>query len=423
MSYFERRGTEWPCRMCMSKKAKGLLLAGALLAASIAAPSRAETAPKELIINVNGKNIGTEMGTGYIENDRTMVPIRVVSERLGFGVTWDKEARTVNVGNVDQEVLLTIDSPIARVNGENKYIDDNRNVKAIIQHDRTYLPLRFVSENLGAKVDYSKNAKQNIVDITLGKPNQEANGVLDVEKTKAKSALYRKGETDEAIQKRINQGYTTNDPAMGATAEQEAQDVVLPGKVSENWIAPDFKVGYIDPFNNSMNRQVPWGFLIKNAEELHGKNATVKVEVIDDRYTGTMQMKEADGNWRSIDRYVDQDPYKLDDMRNTSMFGFFPYYHLNSTNRQYLRMKGMDSLYAPYLGDPIKYKVTFTQDGETHAYEFLIRYGFSMTDKHLNEHIRPEQRAKHKAAHQQLNMYKPNATTQTGYPFAWKQVQ
>ena len=55
-----------------------------------------------------------------------------------------------------------IDNNKARVNGEEKVIDaDNHNVKPImVPPGRTMLPLRFVSENLGCKVDWDSSSQE-----------------------------------------------------------------------------------------------------------------------------------------------------------------------------------------------------------------------------------------------------------------------
>lgn len=100
-----------------------------------------------------------------IVNDRTMLPARFVSESLGAKVDWDEEKQLVTIVGVNEKneevtILITIDSDIALVNGKEVKLDS----PAFIENDRTYTPLRFISENLGAKVDW--NEEQQKVTIT-----------------------------------------------------------------------------------------------------------------------------------------------------------------------------------------------------------------------------------------------------------------
>lgn len=100
-----------------------------------------------------------------IVNDRTMLPARFVAESLGAKVDWDEEKQLVTIVGVNEKneevtILITIDSDIALVNGKEVKL----NSPAFIENDRTYTPLRFISENLGAKVDW--NEEQQKVTIT-----------------------------------------------------------------------------------------------------------------------------------------------------------------------------------------------------------------------------------------------------------------
>lgn len=100
-----------------------------------------------------------------IVNDRTMLPARFVAESLGAKVDWDEEKQLVTIVGVNEKneevtILITIDSDIALVNGKEVKLDS----PAFIENDRTYTPLRFISENLGAKVDW--NDEQQKVTIT-----------------------------------------------------------------------------------------------------------------------------------------------------------------------------------------------------------------------------------------------------------------
>jgi len=94
-----------------------------------------------------------------IESGRTLVPIRAISEAVGADVSWDSSTQTVTISTSDKDISLKINSTSATVNNTKVAID----VPAKILSGRTLVPLRFVSESLGAKVDY--NASQRAVYI------------------------------------------------------------------------------------------------------------------------------------------------------------------------------------------------------------------------------------------------------------------
>ncbi len=113
-----------------------------------------DAAQKAITVSINGKTVDFSAYDNvlpYIESDRTLVPIRALAESMGFTVDWADETRTVTVKGGNTEIVLTIDSDKATVNGETYTLD----VPARITSDRTFIPLRFVSENMGAKVDWN----------------------------------------------------------------------------------------------------------------------------------------------------------------------------------------------------------------------------------------------------------------------------
>ena len=92
-----------------------------------------------------------------VVNDRTMLPARFVAENLGATVEWDGEKQLVTITgkNEKQEdvtILITIGSDYAKVNGEDVKLDS----PAFVENNRTYTPIRFISENLGATVEWNE---------------------------------------------------------------------------------------------------------------------------------------------------------------------------------------------------------------------------------------------------------------------------
>ena len=92
-----------------------------------------------------------------VVNDRTMLPARFIAENLGATVEWDGEKQLViitgkNEKQEDVTILITIGSDYAKVNGEDVKLDS----PAFVENDRTYTPIRFISENLGATVKWNE---------------------------------------------------------------------------------------------------------------------------------------------------------------------------------------------------------------------------------------------------------------------------
>ncbi len=83
-----------------------------------------------------------------IRQDRTMLPVRFVAESLGATVAWDGATSTATITSGAIEIQITIGSATATVSGVTKALD----APAFIENSRTYMPVRFVAESLGATV-------------------------------------------------------------------------------------------------------------------------------------------------------------------------------------------------------------------------------------------------------------------------------
>jgi len=123
-----------------------------------------ELAPGMDVYTVNGETKFWD-ATPYIKEGRTMVPIRHLAEALGFKADWDfsdPANKMVFIFKADQDpekdkehpfILLIIGQPTAMVNGNLVALD----VAPEILNGRTMVPLRFVVETLGYKVEWLGN--------------------------------------------------------------------------------------------------------------------------------------------------------------------------------------------------------------------------------------------------------------------------
>ena len=93
----------------------------------------------------------------YIEQGVTMIPVRYVSEELKAEVEWNAETKQVTVTDLgtDQQIVLTVDSTLAEVNGEEVTLD----LPAVVRDGRVFVPLRFIAESLGGEVFWDEETK------------------------------------------------------------------------------------------------------------------------------------------------------------------------------------------------------------------------------------------------------------------------
>ena len=91
----------------------------------------------------------------FIQEGRTFVPLRAAAEALGATVGWDPGAQRVTLTRGSREVSLRVGDALAKVNGETRPIDaGNPLVVPLLKDGRTYAPLRFVAEAIGAVVSF-----------------------------------------------------------------------------------------------------------------------------------------------------------------------------------------------------------------------------------------------------------------------------
>lgn len=104
------------------------------------------------VINLNGEYLPFD---GVIRNSRTLVPMREIVEGLGGTVDWDGDTQSVHAVIDGKDIDLSIGSNIMTVNGADETLD----VAAQIINNKTMLPLRAVSEAVGAEVDWDEQIR------------------------------------------------------------------------------------------------------------------------------------------------------------------------------------------------------------------------------------------------------------------------
>lgn len=83
-----------------------------------------------------------------IHNDRTLVPIRVITEALGGQVAWNEAAKEVTLTVNGKEIKMTIGKVLEKYG-----------VAPVIIGGRTFVPVRFVADELGAVTTWDDATK------------------------------------------------------------------------------------------------------------------------------------------------------------------------------------------------------------------------------------------------------------------------
>ena len=123
-------------------------------------------------VQLNDKILGFSQPP-VTENDRTLVPMRFLLEQMGEEVTWDDATQTATAtvpvtteeeiqtfGLAEEKsVTFSVDNTMATVNGSAATMD----VPARLINDKTMVPLRFLSENLGFNVQWDEASRTAIV--------------------------------------------------------------------------------------------------------------------------------------------------------------------------------------------------------------------------------------------------------------------
>ena len=115
-----------------------------------------EVTPQDISMTLNGVPIYSDVPP-YIENNRTMAPVRFIGEALNADVDWNGEARLVTMNAADGTVIsLTIgEANMTVTKGDDPPSTITMDVQAVIKDGRTFVPVRYVAEALGLAVDWN----------------------------------------------------------------------------------------------------------------------------------------------------------------------------------------------------------------------------------------------------------------------------
>lgn len=135
---------------------------------------------RKVDVLLDGQALKSEIPS-FIYIDRTLVPVRFVAENYGAEVGWEQRTKTATISYRDKKIELTIDSPIAILNGEPKVLDTNSVPKLVTfggDDASTMVPLAFISEIFGYEIGYDR--EREVPFINSGKTNTDDDDDDDV---------------------------------------------------------------------------------------------------------------------------------------------------------------------------------------------------------------------------------------------------
>lgn len=116
---------------------------------------------KKIVMKINDPNVLVDDDFNIsdvnpvIINDRTMIPVRLLTEALGASVEWIEQTRTVIVRSEEAVIKMNVGNRNYTIDGNNYVMD----TEPIIVNDRTLVPIRFISEALNCDVSWDQNTQ------------------------------------------------------------------------------------------------------------------------------------------------------------------------------------------------------------------------------------------------------------------------
>lgn len=208
-----------------------------------------------------------------IINGRTMVPLRKIFEAMGAEVHWFNETQTVRATQDICFVQATIDSNVMTVNGTPKTMD----VPPLLKDGRTLVPVRFVAESFGAKVEWDDNS--STVYIT---------SQIDFKSTPEWDA-YIEGYTDISSSSGYQTMFTVEDLVMKVPASkvESYKTICWYTEPMQVMYAADGRTTVIPKTQKEDYKKVGW-FANKNEIDLRGNRDKINSLVYSSAQTGSL---------------------------------------------------------------------------------------------------------------------------------------
>ena len=123
------------------------------------------------------------------------MPLRFISETLGFDVIYDQTTRNIRITGNGQEVGMNVRSKNLEVNGVKKTMD----VTPILYKDSTYVPIRYVGESLNKPVSWNPNDRAVYIGNGFNSRNIDYSNFKKLDFSKFGFNLYVKDNFEDNI--------------------------------------------------------------------------------------------------------------------------------------------------------------------------------------------------------------------------------
>ena len=109
-----------------------------------------------LTVKFNSEAVTFPDAQPYVDaNSRTMIPLRAVTETMGANVSWDSDKQSAVIAQNGITVTVPVGSDTISVTKDGGTSTVTMDTQAVLSNGRTYVPIRYVAEALGAWVGYS----------------------------------------------------------------------------------------------------------------------------------------------------------------------------------------------------------------------------------------------------------------------------
>lgn len=198
---------------------------------------------EEVKLSVNDSVLTNLSMPPIIFNGYTLVPAREVFEALGANVEWKKEVSQVYITYNGRLVVIPTDSDKAYVDG-NSF---NMAVPAKIINNKVMIPVRFVSEALGLKVDWDNSTR--IVNVS---DSAKAEVTTAAPVTEATTQATTQAVTQAAPQATTAAPVVTTEATTQATTAAPATAAPVTGEKHFGYDSVNGRI-YIRNLNNAIN--------------------------------------------------------------------------------------------------------------------------------------------------------------------------
>lgn len=239
----------------------------------------AKSSNNEVKIWLKGDYVKSDVAP-VIKDSRTLVPVRLISESLGYEVSWDENERLVTINNENTKIQLKIDSDICKVGDVEKKL----NIPAQIINSRTFIPLRDVAEIFGEFVDWEEKTRTVLIgnenEVKLFKENLAKSEVSETKTTSNSSPL-------ETLEKNI-QGKNVKACYISPNSNYKfklakANDALVGDESFSSIVSRNNAIAAINGnFFDSYNTKVPFGPLVSDGVIFQIESSPAKFIVFED---------------------------------------------------------------------------------------------------------------------------------------------